>query len=69
MGVFSERIFAILLVVPRRSRGASDGVRTHAGPDGQTTPAPMFMTGRECSPSSSVQRADFEALRAFCRVR
>jgi hypothetical protein len=69
MGVFTERISALLFVLPRRTKGASEGVRTRVGPDDRGTSTPTFMTGREYSPSQSVQRADFEALRAFSRVR
>ena len=67
MGVFTERLVAVLVMVPWKSRGTSDGVKARFRPDGPSEP--MFMTSRECSPSMSVQRADFEALRAICRVR
>lgn len=69
MGVFTERVYALLFVLPWRSRVTSDGARTYAGPDERGTATPTFMTGREYSPSQAVQRADFEALRAFSRVR
>lgn len=74
MGVFSERIFALFLLVPRRPRGASDTLakpreRAYGVPEEQSTSTSTWATGREYSPSSSVQRADLEALRAFCRMR
>ena len=69
MGVFAERIFAVFLLVPRRSRNASDDVRVYGAPDERSASSPVWVTSREHSPSTSVQRADFEALRAISRVR
>jgi hypothetical protein len=73
MGVFTERL-AVLLLLPWSSRGASsisttDSRRTYGTLDEASAPSPTWKLGREHSPSSSVQRADLEALRAFSRVR
>lgn len=73
MGVFTERL-AVLLLLPWSSRGAAnvsttDSKQTYGAADEPSTWGPMWKIDREHSPSSSVQRADFEALRAFSRVR
>jgi len=73
MGVFTEHL-AVLLLLPWSSRGAAeatttDSKRIYGSPGEPSTWGPMWKLDREHSPSSSVQRADFEALRAFSRVR
>jgi hypothetical protein len=68
MGVFADRILAVFLLVPRRARNASDDVRVYGAPD-ERPASPVWVTDRNHSPSTSVQRADFEALRAISRVR
>jgi hypothetical protein len=71
MGVFSERIFGMFLAMPWRSRSASSAPKTEAlaVARDESKPAPTWQTGRDQSPSTSVMRADLEALRAFSRVR
>ena len=73
MGVFTERL-AVLLLLPWSSRGVAnvsttDSKRTYGTSGEPSTGEPMWKLDREHSPSSSVQRADLEALRAFSRVR
>lgn len=73
MGVIAERI-AVLLLLPWSSKMATGDLETHSrrtycAPSTRAEAGPVWKIGREHSPSSSVQRADLEALRAFSRVR
>ena len=73
MGVFTERL-AVLFLMPWSSRSASRPLETksrqaYGTQGGQAAPEPMWKMDRQHSPSTSVQRADLEALRAFSRVR
>ena len=71
MGVLSERIFAVFLALagtPRSHAAALETV-TPAAPKEHPTPAPTISTSRLQSPSSSVLRADLEAMRMISRMR
>jgi hypothetical protein len=72
MGVLSERIFAVFLALSgtsRRTPAALETTEAQAVPKEWPTPTPTRMTGCAECPSSSVLRADLEAMRSISRVR
>ena len=72
MGVFAGHIFlAALVAMPWRSRSASGDHDEHGhdAPTEHPSAAPARQTGWDYNPSSSVLRADLEALRALSRVK
>ena len=65
MGVFSERVFAVLFVLPwRLIAAAGDSDRETRGTTREGPEAiPTVMTGSGLAPSSWVLRPDLEAMR------
>ncbi|NLE10675.1 MAG: hypothetical protein GX630_04140 [Actinobacteria bacterium] len=72
MGVFTERLAVLLLLPWSRSQadsGEARRSRSHGASGERYTGGPVWQLGREHGPSSAVQRADLEAIRAISRVR
>lgn len=63
MGVFAERIYAVFCLRPWRSKDASAYLETHGAPRVRLVPVPTRVTSHREYPSSSVLRADLEAMR------
>jgi hypothetical protein len=72
MGVFSERLLGVFLVVlPWRQAVTSNTAGQPGHETGREchTPAPTWQTWDMHSPTTSTMRADLEALRTYTRVR
>jgi hypothetical protein len=63
MGVFAERIYAVFCLLPWRSENASADLETHGASKERLVPVPTRVTSYWTAPSSSVLRADLEAMR------